>query len=98
VARITDLEQDKRMRYVLVFKNHGEGAGAHTIFHSISQLMDLPVTPRNIKTKLTQSPHSLAFDREPLFSAFWPGTIHPVSVPPGAKTHPRRSTPVAHRR
>jgi UDPglucose--hexose-1-phosphate uridylyltransferase len=52
VARITDLEQDKRMRYVLVFKNHGEGAGAHTIFHSISQLMGLPVTPRNIKTKL----------------------------------------------
>lgn len=52
VARISDLEQDKRMRYVFVFKNHGEGAGAHTIFHSISQLMALPVTPRNIKTKL----------------------------------------------
>jgi UDPglucose--hexose-1-phosphate uridylyltransferase len=52
VARIADLEGDKRMRYVLIFKNHGEGAGAHTIFHSISQLMALPVTPRNIKTKL----------------------------------------------
>jgi len=52
VARITDLERDKRMRYVLVFKNHGEGAGAHTIFHSISQLVALPVTPRNIKGKL----------------------------------------------
>jgi len=52
VARIADLEQDKRMRYVLVFKNHGEGAGAHTIFHSISQLLALPVTPRNIKSKL----------------------------------------------
>jgi UDPglucose--hexose-1-phosphate uridylyltransferase len=52
VARITDLERDKRMRYVLIFKNHGEEAGAHTIFHSISQLMALPVTPRTIKTKL----------------------------------------------
>jgi UDPglucose--hexose-1-phosphate uridylyltransferase len=52
VARIADLEGDKRMRYVLIFKNHGEGAGAHTIFHSISQLMALPVTPRSIKTKL----------------------------------------------
>lgn len=52
VARIADLGQDKRMRYVLIFKNHGEGAGAHSIFHSISQLMALPVTPRNIKTKL----------------------------------------------
>jgi len=52
VARILDLEHDKRMRYVLIFKNHGEEAGAHTITHSISQLMALPVTPRVIKAKL----------------------------------------------
>jgi UDPglucose--hexose-1-phosphate uridylyltransferase len=52
VARIVDLEGDKRMRYVLIFKNHGEGAGAHTISHSISQLMALSVTPRSLKTKL----------------------------------------------
>lgn len=52
VSRICDLERDPRMRYVLVFKNQGEEAGAHTIFHSISQLMALPITPRNIKTKL----------------------------------------------
>ena len=51
-ARVTDLEGDKRMRYVLIFKNHGEEAGAHTITHSISQLMALAVTPRSIKTKL----------------------------------------------
>ncbi len=52
VARIIDLEGDKRLRYVLIFKNHGEGAGAHTISHSISQLMALAVTPRSLKTKL----------------------------------------------
>ena len=52
VARITGLEGDKRMRYVLIFKNYGEEAGAHTISHSISQLMALAVTPRSIKTKL----------------------------------------------
>ena len=52
VARILDLEQDKRIRYVLIFKNHGEDAGAHTITHSISELMALPVTPRLIKAKL----------------------------------------------
>lgn len=52
VARIVDLERDPRMRHVLVFKNHGEEAGAHTISHSISQLMALPVTPRIIKSKL----------------------------------------------
>src|ERR1700758_594487 len=51
-ARIIDLERDKRMHYVLIFKNHGEGAGAHTISHSISQLMALSVTPRAVKTKL----------------------------------------------
>ncbi len=52
VARLVDLEGDKRMRYVLIFKNHGEGAGAHTISHSISQLMALAVTPGLVKTKL----------------------------------------------
>jgi len=52
LARIVDLEGDKRMHYVLIFKNHGEEAGAHTIRHSISQLMALSVTPRAVKTKL----------------------------------------------
>lgn len=54
-ARIADLGGDKRMRCVLVFKNHGEGAGAHTISHSISQLMALPVTPRALKAKLVEA-------------------------------------------
>ncbi len=30
-ARILDLEGDRRIRHVLIFKNQGEGAGAHTI-------------------------------------------------------------------
>jgi UDPglucose--hexose-1-phosphate uridylyltransferase len=51
-ARILDLEGDNRVHYVLIFKNHGEGAGAHTISHSISQLVALPITPRAVKTKL----------------------------------------------
>lgn len=51
-ARILDLERDLRMRYVLIFKNYGEGAGAHTISHAISQLMAVPITPRSIKSKL----------------------------------------------
>jgi UDPglucose--hexose-1-phosphate uridylyltransferase len=52
IARILDLEGDQRVRYVLIFKNHGEGAGAHTISHSISQLVALPVRPRAVKAKL----------------------------------------------
>jgi UDPglucose--hexose-1-phosphate uridylyltransferase len=51
-ARTVGLAGDNHVRYVLVFKNHGEGAGAHTISHSISQLIALPVTPRAVKTKL----------------------------------------------
>jgi len=38
VARIIDLEQDKRMRTVLIFKNHGEEAGAAALrirFHNL---------------------------------------------------------------
>ena len=52
VSRMVDLEGDQRMRYVVIFKNHGEEAGAHTISHSISQLMALSVTPQTVKTKL----------------------------------------------
>lgn len=52
IARVADLDRDQRMRYVLIFKNHGELAGAHTISHSISQLMGLSITPRTAKTKL----------------------------------------------
>jgi len=50
--RITDLRRDQRIRYVLVFKNHGAQAGARTSSHSISHLMGLPVTPRAVKAKL----------------------------------------------
>lgn len=52
VERILDLRRDARVRYSQVFKNHGEEAGARTVFHSISQLIALPVTPRAIKNKL----------------------------------------------
>ncbi len=51
-SRMIDLRGDERIRYVLIFKNHGMEAGAHTITHSISQLMALAVTPLAIKTKL----------------------------------------------
>ncbi len=43
--RVNDLKRDFRLRYMVLFKNHGEGAGA-TIGHSHSQLIALPVVPR----------------------------------------------------
>lgn len=45
--RYLDLSQDKRFRYILIFKNRGSGAGA-TISHPHSQLIALPIVPRRI--------------------------------------------------
>jgi UDPglucose--hexose-1-phosphate uridylyltransferase len=46
-ARVLDLRNDLRFRYILLFKNHGSAAGA-TLEHSHSQLIALPVTPRQV--------------------------------------------------
>lgn len=50
-ARINDLRNDIRLRYALVFKNHGETAGA-TLEHSHSQLIALPVVPKEVAEEL----------------------------------------------
>jgi UDPglucose--hexose-1-phosphate uridylyltransferase len=49
--RIVDLRKDVRLRYVIVFKNHGEGAGA-TLEHTHSQLIALPVVPKRAREEL----------------------------------------------
>ena len=45
--RMLDLKKDTRFRYILIFKNHGEAAGA-TLEHSHSQLIALPIVPELI--------------------------------------------------
>ena len=42
--RVLDLKRDFRLRYFVLFKNHGEMAGA-TLEHTHSQLIALPVVP-----------------------------------------------------
>ena len=49
--RILDLENDPRFKYVKVFKNHGQAAGA-SLEHSHSQLIALPILPRMIVSEL----------------------------------------------
>jgi UDPglucose--hexose-1-phosphate uridylyltransferase len=49
--RILDLKKDHRLRYILLFKNHGEAAGA-TLEHTHSQLIALPVIPKRAKEEL----------------------------------------------
>src|SRR5262245_10973070 len=49
--RINDLKRDRRFRYILIFKNHGEAAGA-SLEHSHSQLIALPVIPKQAKEEV----------------------------------------------
>jgi UDPglucose--hexose-1-phosphate uridylyltransferase len=46
-ARILDLRNDLRFRYILLFKNQGQAAGA-SLDHAHSQLIALPVVPRQV--------------------------------------------------
>ena len=45
--RYLDLIKDKRFKYILIFKNHGEKAGA-SLSHPHSQLIATPIVPRRI--------------------------------------------------
>lgn len=45
--RMIDLARDTRFRYILVFKNHGEAAGA-SLEHSHSQLIATPIVPKRV--------------------------------------------------
>ncbi|HWE53044.1 MAG TPA: galactose-1-phosphate uridylyltransferase [Bryobacteraceae bacterium] len=49
--RMQDLKNDRRLRYVLLFKNQGEAAGA-TLEHTHSQLIALPVVPKRVQEEL----------------------------------------------
>ncbi len=49
--RIIDLHRDNRFRYVMVFKNHGEAAGA-SLFHTHSQLIAMPIVPKRVTEEL----------------------------------------------
>lgn len=49
--RSLDLKKDQRLRYVLLFKNYGQEAGA-SLEHSHSQLIATSITPKQIKEEL----------------------------------------------
>jgi UDPglucose--hexose-1-phosphate uridylyltransferase len=49
--RVNDLKQDRRFRYIILFRNHGEAAGA-SLEHPHSQLIALPVIPKRVKEEV----------------------------------------------
>jgi len=49
--RVQDLKRDRRFRYIIIFKNHGLAAGA-SLDHSHSQLIALPIVPREVRDEV----------------------------------------------
>jgi UDPglucose--hexose-1-phosphate uridylyltransferase len=49
--RVADLKKDIRLRYILIFKNHGAAAGA-TLEHTHSQLIALPIVPDFVREEI----------------------------------------------
>ncbi len=64
--RVRDLRNDKRLKYILLFKNHGEPAGA-TLEHTHSQLIALPVVPKRVQEELEVSEHYYKFKERCVF-------------------------------
>ncbi len=52
--RSVDLKGDARFKYILIFKNYGEPAGA-SLEHSHSQLIALPIVPKRVLEELKGS-------------------------------------------
>jgi len=52
--RVVDLKNDSRFRYILIFKNQGEAAGA-SLEHSHTQLIATPIIPKVVTEELDGS-------------------------------------------
>ena len=64
--RVIDLKKDKRLQYVLIFKNHGEAAGA-SIEHPHSQLIALPVVPKRVQEEMSGAKRYFEFKERCVF-------------------------------
>ena len=64
--RLRDLERDHRFRYILIFKNEGANAGA-SLYHSHSQVIATPVTPRTVAMELAAARDHFALKERCIF-------------------------------
>lgn len=65
-ARYTDLKRDIRLRYVLLFKNDGDAAGA-SVDHPHSQLIAMPIVPKVAKEELAGAKRHFDFKERCIF-------------------------------
>ena len=64
--RLSDLKKDVRFKYVVIFKNEGESAGA-SLEHSHSQLIALPIVPKLVREEVDSSRHYFEFKERCIF-------------------------------
>jgi UDPglucose--hexose-1-phosphate uridylyltransferase len=64
--RVVDLRRDIRLKYILLFKNHGEAAGM-TLEHTHSQLIALPVVPKRVQEELEGAKRHFDFKERCVF-------------------------------
>ena len=64
--RIIDLKKDRRFKYVLIFKNHGDAAGA-SLEHTHSQLIALPVVPKRVREEVNNAKDYYSYKERCIF-------------------------------
>ncbi len=65
-SRSLDLRNDKRFKYILLFKNVGEAAGA-SLEHGHSQLIALPMVPKNVQEEIKGAERYLSYHERCIF-------------------------------
>lgn len=51
VLRVKELKKDQRIKYVMIFKNHGRNAGA-SLLHPHSQIISMPMAPLRVMQEI----------------------------------------------
>ncbi len=64
--RIIDLKKDPRFRYIMIFKNFGEAAGA-SLEHAHTQLIATPIVPKRVAEELDGSLRYYQFKERCIF-------------------------------
>lgn len=64
--RMSDLKKDARFKYVLIFKNEGDAAGA-SLEHTHSQLIAVPIVPKLVKEEVEAARHYFEFKERCIF-------------------------------